>query len=75
MLHAADLVWKREDGRRKTNGKGDYTINARMKYSRSLTLPSNMSITIPRLIIPYTKMPLLSPAHDAVIQVQRTKLI
>jgi len=47
----------------------DYTIITFMKYSRSSTLPHNIPITIPRLILSNIKRPLLSPAHYAVIQV------
>lgn len=53
----------------------DYTIAPCMKYSRSSTLPHNIPITIPRLIISYIKRPLLLPVHYGVIQVLRTKHI
>lgn len=51
----------------------DYTITTFMKYSGSSTIPRNIPITIPRLILSAIKRPLLSPAHYGVIRFLRTK--
>jgi hypothetical protein len=53
----------------------DYTVTTFMKYSCSSSLPHNIPITIPRLILSVTKRPPFSPANYGVIQVLRTRHI